>query len=274
MTVTTTRTIYQTIADHVVNGRVHPLIVMRQASGRSSVTSPGLTVMGKRGGRHREREVLLPDEGQVLISADLSQVDMRGVAGHCQDPAYMALFGPGKDVHTEIAIQIFGTPDRRHDAKAIGHGANYGLGANRMIANGHNPETVAKFFNGMRDQFPLLMSWREEIREIARSGQYLDNGFGRKMRCDPKRAYTQGPAQMGQGTAADLLKEAMLNLPDRFRPLLRVPVHDELVVSCLKEDAADVSRELEKAMTFEWRGVPITCDVSKPGDNWGEVSAK
>ena len=186
----------------------------------------------------------------------------------------MALFEPGKDVHTEIAIQIFGTPDRRHDAKAIGHGANYGLGANRMIANGHNPETVAKFFNGMRDQFPRLMAWREEVRDIGRSGQLLDNGFGRKMRCDPKRAYTQAPALMGQGSAADIMKDALLRLPDEFRPFLRVTVHDEIVLSCPKEAAEEVSRELKRAMTFEWKNVPILCDVSKPGDTWGEVSAK
>ena len=71
-TVTTTRTVYQTTADHMINERVHPMINMGQASGRSSVTSPGLTVFGKRGGRHIERDIFLPEPGHVLISCDLS----------------------------------------------------------------------------------------------------------------------------------------------------------------------------------------------------------
>lgn len=274
MTVTTTRTIYQTIADHLVGDRVHPMIVMRQASGRSSVTNPGLTVMGKRGGRHVERDVLIPDEGHVLISADLSQVDMRAIAGHCQDPNYMALFESGKDAHTELAIFITGDPSKRNDVKAIGHGANYGLGANKMIASGYDPELVKTFFEREKEQFPRKHAWREEIRERAAAGELLDNGFGRKMRCDPRRAYTQAPALMGQGTAADIMKEALLRLPETFRPWLRITVHDEILISAPEERASEIKEELREAMTFEWRDVPIFCDVSEPGYSWGEVSAK
>jgi DNA polymerase-1 len=258
---------------------------MRQASGRSSVTNPGLTVFGKRGGRHVERDIFLPEEGHVLISADLSQVDMRAVAGHCQDPAYMKLFAPGNDLHSEIAAQVFGEMardshghhPRRQDAKAIGHGANYGLGANKMIDSGFDPDIVAKFFRGMRDNFPRLIAWQNEIREIAKSGQYLDNGFGRKMRPDPSRSYTQGPALMGQGTAADILKQAMLRMDDKdpaIRRMMKVMVHDELLFSVPKEDAEEVTHEIRDAMTFTWKGVPILCDVSAPGQSWGEVSAK
>jgi len=279
--VTTTRTIYQTIQDHMVGDRVHPLIVMRQASGRSSVTSPGLTVMGKRGGRHIERDVLLPEEGQVLISADLSQVDMRGVAAHSQDRNYAKLFEPGKNVHKEHAIMIFGDEAFYAEAKAIGHGANYGQSAKTLIDKGHNPERVHTFFQRRQEEFGRLMAWTDEIRERAKSGQLLDNGFGRLMRPDPSRYYTQAPALMGQGTAADILKEAILRLPDPdFRPLAKLSVHDELLVSCDPGEVKDVQRELKKAMTFDWAPegaefqIPILCDVSDPGENWGVVSAK
>jgi DNA polymerase I len=279
--VTTTRTIYQTIQDHMVGDRVHPLIVMRQASGRSSVTSPGLTVMGKRGGRHVERDVLLPEEGQVLISADLSQVDMRGVAAHSQDRNYAKLFEPGKNVHKEHAIMIFGDEAFYAEAKAIGHGANYGQSAKTLIDKGHNPERVHTFFQRRQEEFGRLMAWTDEIRERAKSGQLLDNGFGRLMRPDPSRYYTQAPALMGQGTAADILKEAILRLPDPdFRPLAKLSVHDELLVSCDPGEVRDVQRELKKAMTFDWAPegaefqIPILCDVSDPGENWGVVSAK
>lgn len=274
MTVTTTRTIYQTIADHLVGDRVHPMIVMRQASGRSSVTNPGLTVMGKRGGRHIERDVLLPDEGHVLISADLSQVDMRAIAGHCQDPNYMALFEPGKDAHTELAIMMTGDPAKRNDLKPIGHGANYGLGPKKMIASGFNPQMVQMFFDREKELFRAKCEWRDEIRERAAAGELLDNGFGRKMRCDPRRAYTQAPALMGQGTAADIMKEALLRLDESWNPYLRITVHDEVLTSVPVDEAAERKEALREAMTFEWRGVPILCDVSEPGENWGVVSAK
>jgi DNA polymerase I len=276
--VISTRTVYQTAYDHMTSdGRVHPLIVMRQASGRSSVTSPGLTVFGKRGGRHRERDVFAPEENHVFVSIDLDQVDMRGVAGHSQDRAYMRLFEPGKDVHTENAVMLFGSPDFREVAKAIGHGANYGQSANTLITKGHDPDKVLKFFDGQQREFPRLMAWKEEVRQIARSGALLDNGFGRKMRPDPERAHTQGPALMGQGAAADIMKECLLRLDKSdpaMRDFMKLTIHDEVLFSFPEAEAEELTHIAKKAMTFSWKGVPITCDVSKPGKSWGEVSAK
>jgi DNA polymerase-1 len=280
MTVTTTRTVYQTVADHLVGDRVHPLINMGQASGRSSVTSPGLTVFGKRGGRHVEREVFIPEPGYVVMSCDLSQVDMRAIAGLSQDPTYMQLFiglgpdGKPKDPHKENALLLFGDENRRDAIKPINHGANYGLGANRMIAQGFDPQLVRAFFERFEQNYPVLCQWREGIRDIGRAGQLLDNGFGRKMRCNPSRAYTQAPALMGQGAAADILKEALLRIPSDLHQFLRVPVHDEFVFVAPEGDAEEVGHEVKKAMSFEWEGVPIECDLSKPGPNWGVVSAK
>jgi DNA polymerase-1 len=268
--VTGTRTVYQTATDCLcADGRVHPTVSMRQASGRWSVTNPGLTVFGKRGGRHVEREVFLPDPGHVLLSFDLSQVDMRAIAGHCQDPAYMALFEPGRDAHAEIAAQV---GIERQEAKAIGHGWNYGLGAKRMIANGLDAELVGKFTSGMEQRFPQLMAWREQIRAQGAAGMILDNGFGRRMRCDPARAYTVAPALMGQGGARDIMCESLLHLPAEFWPMLRVMVHDEILLSVPKADAMDVAREVMQAMEWTWRGVPILCDMAC-GMNWGEASA-
>jgi DNA polymerase-1 len=273
-TVTTARTVYQTVADHLVGDRVHPLINMGQASGRSSVTDPGLTVFGKRGGRHVEREIFIGEPGWVVGSCDLDQVDMRAIAGLSQDPNYMALFEPGKDAHEEIAIAVTGDPARRNECKPIGHGYNYGLGVNRMIASGYNPALVHAFVERMQAEFPRMCAWRDEIREIGKSGQLLDNGFGRRMKCNPQRAYTQAPALMGQGAAADILKTALLRVPKDVRPFVRVPVHDEFVFVAPEKEFGEVAREIQKAMTFEWRGVDISCDLNGPGPNWGKVSAK
>lgn len=273
-TVTTIRTVYQTAWNHLEGDRVHPKISMGQASGRWSFTSPGLTVYGKRGGRHVERDIFLPEDGHVLLSCDLSQIDMRGVAGHCQDRNYMDLFLPGRDAHTELAVQIFGDASFREAAKPLGHGANYGMGPKRMIADGHDPELVTAFFDGMARMFPRKAQWTDEVRALADGGELLDNGFGRKMRCDPQRTYTQAPALMGQGTARDLLCDALLRLPDGYRPFLRAIIHDEVLLSVPQEDAADVAEVVREAFTTEWRGVPITCDVSRPGKSWGDISAK
>jgi DNA polymerase I len=273
--VTQTRTVYQTVQDHLTaDGRVHALISTRQASGRSSVTSPGLTVFGKRGGRHRERDVFIPEDNYSVLSCDLSQVDMRAVAGLCQDPAYMRMFEPGKDAHAEMAIVLFGDPSRRQEVKPVNHGSNYGLGMKKMIASGHDPDLVRKFFEERKRQFPRLVEWQDEIRAEGEAGHLLDNGWGRMMRCDPQRAYTQAPALMGQGAAADILKESLLRLPAHFRPWLRVPVHDEIVACVPDEYTTEATRELREAFTFEWRGVPIFCDISKPGKSWGKVSEK
>ena len=141
-TVTTTRTVYQTALKYLCDdGRVHPVVSMKQASGRSSVQNPGMTVYGKHDGKHVEREIFVADDGHVIITCDASQVDMRAIAGHSQDPAYMALFEPGRDAHQEIA-DLLGLS--RQQAKARGHGWNYGLGAKAMIRDGADPEEDRK----------------------------------------------------------------------------------------------------------------------------------
>ena len=274
MTVTTVRTVYQTVDNCLVNGKVHASINMGQASGRSSVTNPGLTVFGKRGERYHERDIFIPPfPDWSVFTCDLSQVDMRAIAGLCQDPNYMALFEDGRDPHTEIAIQLFGDAKFRQEVKPITHGSNYGLGQNKLIAQGHDPDKVRRYFSQRKSQFPILLNWQDDMREMARSG-YLIGSHGRKMKCDPRRVYTQAPALMGQNGAAEILKDCILRLPQEFRPYVRTMVHDEIVFCAPDKDIEEIMQEVRKAMTFTWRGVPIECDLSGPGPSWGAVSAK
>lgn len=269
------RSVYQTVSDHTCpDGRVHPKIGFEQATGRWSVTSPGLTVLGKRGGRHVERAILLPDPGELLISVDLSQVDMRAVAGLSQDQGYIAML-ERDDPHTELAVALFGDAKFREEAKAIGHGWNYGESLKRIsMENEIDPALVRKFDTSMRERFPRLVEWREEIRALAGSGALLDNGFGRLMRADPQRAHTQGPALMGQGAARDLMMEGLLRIPAEIRPMLRAQIHDEVVASVPADRVEEIGRAIVEAMTFEWRGVPILSDVSRPGTDWSICYSK
>ena len=275
------RTVYQTATDWLCpDGRVHPKISMRQASGRWSFLKPGLTVYGKHDGRHVEREVFTADPGEVLVSFDLSQVDMRAIAGHSQDPEYIKLFWPGRDAHAEIAIRVFGDAKRRQDAKARGHGWNYGMGPERMIRDGVDPALAYGFDHGMKESFPVMCSWREQIRAIGKAGMILDNGFGRRMRCDPHWAYTVAPALMGQGGARDIMCECLLRLPSWLWPMMRAMVHDEIIFSVPAGILPDVVRVVTAAMTWTWvppgaaLGVPVLCDINGPGWSWGDISGK
>lgn len=269
------RTVYKTIDDCRIGDRVHPTVRPTQASGRWSVTRPGLTVLGKRGGRHVERRVLIPDEGHSIIAVDLDQVDARAVAAHSGDPDYMRIFQDGLDVHGEVAQEIFGDRTMRETVKAIVHGWNYGRGARAITeATGLPLDVTEHFDREMRRKYPKLVEWQNRVRDVAGAGTLLDNGFGRRLRADPAFAYTQAPALIGQAATRDILAEGMLRLPVELWPYLRTVVHDELVLSVPSEDAVEIGREVVKAMSFDFLGVPITSGCSKPGVSWAAVYTK
>jgi len=268
---------YQEISNHLIGDRVHGGVGADQASGRWAMTRPSLTNIGKRGAKKvAQRAVFLPEPGHVQITFDLDQVDMRAIAALSQDRAYMELFAPGRDAHSEIAELVFGRSDGewRDKSKRCGHGWNYGMSVNGLIRSGVDPQVAQTFDQQMTNRFPVLCSWREQIRAIGGSGALLDNGFGRMMRCDPVRSHTQAPALMGQGGARDLMCEALLRLDPQVHPMLRAVVHDEVVLSVPSERLEEVRDHVLSAMAFEWRGVPITAGASKAGSNWADCYRK
>jgi hypothetical protein len=274
------RSVYETVERCRVGDRVHPDITMFQSSGRWSITEPGLTVMGKRGGKYVEREIFIPEEGHVIIAADLAQVDARAVAAWCQDPAYMSLFDPGRDSHTEIAVAVWGDPGRRDEAKILGHGWNYGMGLARLADMVGSYDVAVEFDHSMKQRFPGLVAWKRETAERADSGQLLDNGFGRLLRTTPGFGWTQGPALLGQSAARDIMMEGLLRLPAELRPYLRAVVHDEIVLSIPADQADEIEAAVLAAMSFDWAPragytpIHIEAGVGKRGRNWGEVYAK
>lgn len=279
VTVTSSVQKYQEILDHLVGDRIHPQVGDLQGSGRWAYVRPSVTNMAKRGGKVHQRRPLIADDGHVLICFDLDQVDMRAIAGHCQDPAYMQNFAPGADAHSMIADAVFGRHDGewRDNAKRIGHGWNYGMSVKGIANSGVEMELAQKFDDQMNARYPGLCAWRQEVRERAGNGELLDNGFGRLMRCNPDRAWTQAPALMGQGGARDIMCEALLRLVDMIPEAtewLRCVVHDEVVLCVPDHMAEGVTQSVLEAFTFEFKGVPITAGASKAARDWASCYAK
>ena len=270
------RTVYDTVDKHMVNGRTHSQIDAFQASGRLSVTEPGLTVFGKRGGRHVEREIFLPDEGEVLVSFDLNQIDARAVAMLSQDRAYMDMFcDPSIDSHVEVSKIVFGTSDRRSEAKALAHAWNYGAGVRGIAKTAGVPVSVADSFDSkMRVRFSRLVEWQTEMRAQAEAGDLIPNTMGRYVRPDPERAWTQGVALPAQSLARDLMMEGVLNLPHWVVKQLRAVVHDEIVLSVPPAKLKKLKKAVLKAMQFEYLGVPVTADCEGTGASWGAIYEK
>ncbi len=284
------RTVYGTILEHTHGGKVHPYIGPDQASGRWSMKNPGLTVLGKRGGKARERAVILADsDDEVLVAIDADQVDARVIAAECQDPEYMKLFQPGMDLHSEVAFRVWPDMTRHGDgchreaqagcdcgvtakchcelrdrAKVFGHGFSYGLGANGMARQHGVDVSVAQgFIQGMTDAFPRLAAWKAEVRDAAGavgfdeevppndSYRILHTWAGRPVRVERDRAYTQATALIGQGGTRDVMAEAILRLPPGIRRRVRAVIHDEIVISLPKDGAQEAAQRIADGMAFD-----------------------
>lgn len=277
----TERTFAESLAKNVHDGVAHPSINVGLSTGRWSSSGPNLLGVGKRGEKLRERGLFLASPGNVLLTIDLAQIDARAVAALAGDDAYLDLFAPGADSHAMIAEMVFGDPGMRNDGKPLHHSFNYGASPERLAKIAKKPLSVAeKFSNEMHRLFPDVTKWRDGVREQAASGALLDNGFGRLMRPDPERAWTQGPALMGQGCARDLMMEGILNIGRKDREVLRMlcaVVHDEVVLDVPAKDAEEIERLVVDALSFHWvapgrsRGVDVVAEKSKRySERWNE----
>jgi DNA polymerase-1 len=184
-----------------------------------------------------------------------------------------------------MAETLWGDRSRREQAKAISHGWNYGAGVSTIMRASGLPEDVIRDFDQrMRQQFPTLVQWREDVYRRGERGEVLDNGFGRRLKVDPKHAYTQGAAYLGQSTARDLLAAGILRLPLDVVRMIRAVVHDEIVLSVPDDRLDEVTAIVLASMEFnasevldyadDALDVRITCGATKPGKNWGSVYTK
>lgn len=265
----------------VSDGRVHAQFLPFQSTGRWSVQEPGLTVL-KKGVPDSERYFLIADEDEVLGTIDLDQIDIRCAAAHAQDPALLALLNDSqRDIHTEISAMA--KVDRKA-GKTLDLGWLYGRTVNGLAATpGIARKDAQAVSDYMHTTFPGVVRWQHGVRERGELGLLLNNGFGRRLRVDPQRAFTQAPALIGQSATRDMIAEGLIDLARRapeILPMLRVIVHDEVVFCAPRKDFEEVSRTVQECMSRQWAPegasmpVSVTAGQGKPfvsGERWGQL---
>jgi DNA polymerase-1 len=275
-------------------GRIHTTFnQVGTATGRLSSTNPNLQNIPVRTVVGREiRAAFIAAKGNLLMSADYSQIELRLMAHFSQDPLLLDAYRTGKDIHTLTAAEVFEvdaeTMDKetRARAKAVNFGIVYGispfglaaqLGIEQRIAK----EYIARYF----ERYQGVATFIERTLETVRRDQSVRTAFGR-VRPIPD-IQSRNPNQRGfaertavntplQGTAADLIKIAMLRIDAamrerKLRSLMTLQVHDELLFDVVPEEADEmqelVKREMESAASFT---VPIVADVGL-GSNWRDI---
>ncbi len=276
------------------DGRIHTRYDQAvAATGRLSSNAPNLQNIPIRteAGRSIRRAFVAPP-GEKLVAADYSQIELRLLAHLSGDEALLGVFRRGEDIHRATAAKIFGvepdavTADQRRGAKTINFGVLYGMGPFALAAQLGVPRAEAKeFIAAYFDRFPKIRSCLDAILEKARATGGTETIFGRvrpipglhdrnhNVRANAERMAMNAPFQ---GSAADLIKKAMLALDAALaRELpearLLLQVHDELVLeapAALAEKAAALARRtMEGAANLD---VPLTVDVGT-GLNWAEA---
>ena len=276
------------------NGRIHTTFnQVGTATGRLSSTSPNLQNIPVRTAVGREiRAAFIAAPGNLLMSADYSQIELRLMAHFSQDPLLLDAYRTGKDIHTLTAAEVFEvdaeTMDKetRARAKAVNFGIVYGISPFGLAAQlGIDQKTAKAYITRYFERYKGVAEFIERTLERVRRDQSVRTAFGR-MRPIPD-IQSRNPNQRGfaertavntplQGTAADLIKIAMLRIDAAMRSrglrsLMTLQVHDELLFDVVPAEAEEmqelVKREMESAAEFS---VPIVAEVGL-GKNWRDI---
>ena len=275
-------------------GRIHTTFnQVGTATGRLSSTNPNLQNIPVRTAVGREiRAAFIAAPGNLLMSADYSQIELRLMAHFSQDPLLLDAYRTGKDIHTLTAAEVFEvnpeTMDKetRARAKAVNFGIVYGISPFGLAAQLGIEQRVAKeYMERYFERYKGVAEFIERTLEKVRRDQSVRTAFGR-VRPIPD-IQSRNPNQRGfaertaintplQGTAADLIKIAMLRIDRAMRErklksVMTLQVHDELLFDVVPEEAEQmqelVKREMESAATFT---VPIVAEVGV-GKNWRDI---
>ena len=263
------------------------------ATGRLSSSDPNLQNIPIRGEDGKEiRKAFVPEPGCLFFSADYSQIELRVMAHLSQDQNMMEVFRDGKDLHAATAANIYKkdisevTRDERTKSKRANFGIIYGITVFGLAERLDIPRDEAKMLiDGYFATFPQVHDYMEKSKEIARKKGYVTTLFGRRRYLpdiNSHNATVRGFAERNainapiQGTAADIIKVAMIRIHQRFkaegiRSKMILQVHDELNFSVYPEEKEKVERivieEMQKAFPLS---VPLVAD-SGFGQNWLEA---
>jgi DNA polymerase-1 len=265
------------------------------ATGRLSSYDPNLQNIPVRSEAGRRiRQAFVPEDGFVFLASDYSQVELRVLAHITGDPGLIAAFRGGEDIHRHTASQIFGvlpdlvTDEMRRRAKAINFGLLYGMSESRLAREqGIQRAEARRFVQAYFDRFGSVKDYIERVREQALRDAAVRTVFGR-VRYFPvlrERANrgVQEQALRGavnttvQGTAADLMKLAMLRVAEALRgretdARILLQVHDELLLEVRQESVEPIREVVRKAMEeVHPLEVPLVVD-QKVGASWMEVT--
>ena len=264
------------------------------ATGRVSSSDPNLQNIPTRSAEGRRiRRAFVPKPGCIFVSADYSQIDLRVLAHLSGDKTLVDAFNTGEDIHVRTATEVLGvTPDKvnaeaRRLAKVINFGIIYGMGPQRLagelgIALSEASDYIKRYF----ERLPGVRAWLDETVRNARTTGYVTTMYGRRRYLPELNAQPGGARAQAeriaintpiQGTAADLIKLAMIRLDGVLRERglgtrMILQVHDELLLEAPKDewrDAAELAkREMEGVAELK---IPLKAEL-KSGPNWAEMS--
>jgi len=290
------------LQDHISSKtkRVHTSFLLAATNtGRLASSDPNLQNIPIKSEEGREiRKAFIADKGNVLISADYNQIEMRILADIADVKELKKAFKNNEDIHSLTASQVFNisinkvSEDLRRKAKAINFGIIYGItqyGLAKQIAVSN--QEALDFINAYFKKFPEIKDYMNSTIKFCRTKGYVNNIFGRRIhlkgindknfsvRSFQERAAINAPIQ---GSAADIIRLAMIKLDQlietdkKFKTKMLLQIHDELIFECSQNNKAYVQKAIKEAMTsisssdYHMFSVPLNVSINS-GLNWGEA---
>ena len=276
------------------DGRIHTSFQMTVTdTGRLSSREPNLQnipIRKKLGAQIRG--MFVAGAGKVLVDADYSQIELRLLAHISDDKTMQEAFLSGEDFHAVTASQVFDTPlpevtpTLRSRAKAVNFGIVYGISAFSLAQDiGVFPNEAKAYMEAYLSKYHGVRDYMEHIKRQAKTDGYVTTLYGRRREMPELKSSNFNIRSFGervalnmpiQGTAADIIKIAMVRVYDRLkaeklRAQLLLQVHDELIVECPEKEAEQVSRLLKEEMENAAQlSVPLTAEVHT-GHSWAEA---
>jgi len=275
-------------------GRVHTSYHQAvTTTGRLSSTDPNLQNIPIRTKEGRKiRQAFIAPKGYKILAADYSQIELRIMAHLSQDTGLLKAFANNHDIHSATAAEIFNvdldkvTNTQRRKAKAINFGLIYGMSAFGLAKQiGVDRHVAQEYIDSYFTKYPKVEAYMENMRELAHKQGYVETLYGRRLytpEINSSNQHRQNAAERAainapmQGTAADIIKIAMLHVQDWLNSTsidacMIMQVHDELVFEVAEKDVEKAEEKVNELMTHAVQlSVPIVVEIGV-GDNWDEA---